>query len=199
MLTEKFKSEKMEYSCYYVHFNQFPVSIVYVKKEEDLYILITCFEDDDEVTYYTNEYVIKFEELKEFPILYEDYILSLLLTNDISDMKKDEYNHYYIDCGVNWKKMRFTKKGFTYTGFDTTKHLKDTIDWEMENDLKKDYDLIKLNRKFMFGSDLYILQKEKEEKEEKEEGYVDYRKYINDYKEEKTIEELDKIYEKYKK
>lgn len=189
----------MEYSCYYYHSNHSPASIVYVKNNEKIYIRISYFSDnfEEKISYNYNDFIIIFEDLKRFPILYECYLLSLILTEDISKMKIDEYGNYYIDSQVCWKKMRFTKKsGLNYTSYDMSKDLNDNINWKENNmnNLINYYEkVLKNDSRFMYGFELYITQKENKQNEEKILIYNINMKL----KEEKTEKEFQEFYEKY--
>jgi hypothetical protein len=189
----------LEYSCYYYHSNSTPASIVYVKKNNNIYIRITHFADDfeEEISYNYKEFIITLEDLKTFSILYECYLLSLLLTDDITKMKIDEYGNHYIDSYVCWKGMRFAKKcGLNYASYDMSKDLNEIINWKRYNinKLKNYYEKNLINNtRFTGGFELYITQKE-DKSDEKDPIYM----IKKEVKKEKTKEELEELYEKYK-
>lgn len=191
--------EEIQYSCYYYHSNHSPASIVYVKKNNKIYILISYFANDfeEDITYNYREFLIILDDLKTFPILYECYLLSLLLTDDITKMKIDEYGNHYIDSDVCWKKMRFAKKcGLNFASYDMSKDLNETINWEIYNmnNLKDYYEKNLINNtRFTGGFELYITQKE-DKSDEKDQIYM----IKMEVKKEKTKEELEELYEKYK-
>ena len=191
--------EEIQYSCYYYHSNSTPASIVYVKKNDNIYIQISHFADDfeEEITYNYKEFIITLDDLKTFSILYECYLLSLLLTDDITKMKIDEYGNHYIDSYVCWKGMRFTKKcGLNYASYDMSKDLNETINWKRYNinKLKNYYEKNLINNtRFTGGFELYITQKE-DKSDEKDPIYI----IKMEVKKDKTKEELEELYEKYK-
>lgn len=116
----------MEYSVYYYHSNYDAKTFAFIRQNDLVKVVIghlLNFEDD---SYEQFEFIITMERLKTLKKLYLNYMLSLLLTENV---KKLTYCHqgpwmgfvdnvWCISCKKNWKGMYFTKN-FTYSyGFE---------------------------------------------------------------------------------
>lgn len=99
----------MEISCYYLHFNRFPRSIVFIRNNDLVYI----------TTNNIGSVVISFDELMSYETLYGYYLLSLHFTQDITKVTYFEEgrpwaftcsddNKWCISAKVFWKTMYIT-------------------------------------------------------------------------------------------
>ena len=116
----------MEISCYYYHGNVTSKAFAFIKEGDNIYV---------EIAYLTHklsglnlkrcDFVIQFEELKQYRKLSEYYQLSLILTdnsnqltyNESGDFMGFESHKWCIPCKRNWKGVCFSDNYLCNFGF----------------------------------------------------------------------------------
>lgn len=93
-----------EFSCFYIHYNRNPVNFTFIKYEKFMKIMLQ-----------DRTIVIEFQNLKNYKILFDFYILSLLCTENTSKIdymydEMDETIIYGISTEKIWKYLYFYGK-----------------------------------------------------------------------------------------
>ena len=89
----------IEISCFYIHYIREPVNFTFIKYEKFMKI---CLQ--------TRIIILEIENLKKYPILFQFYILSLLCTENTSNIDYYFYENcviYGVSTKQQWKKSRF--------------------------------------------------------------------------------------------
>jgi len=95
----------MLFTYYHYHSNRNTNTVLFVKEKDIINVYVNLNYED-----YTGIplLVITEENMKNYPILYKIYIVSLMLTEDPSNLNIDEDGHYGIRKKTIWKNLYIT-------------------------------------------------------------------------------------------
>jgi hypothetical protein len=102
-------------------------------KDEDKGIINVLLDISDYSRYYNDRimiFIMTEEKMKEYPVLYNLYIISIMLTKDSAQLSKDEYG-YYISKRTIWKNLYITKN---YNGEKTHMAYYPVMSYELSTD-----------------------------------------------------------------
>ena len=109
----------MLFSCYHYHSYRNSSFLIFIKDE--VKGIINVYIDIDNGNYCRSNYtrimifVMTEDKMKEYPILYNLYIISIMLTQDSTQLSKNEYG-YFIKKRTIWKNLYITED---YNGENT--------------------------------------------------------------------------------
>ena len=120
----------MEYSIYYFHSNRLTKTFTFIRNENFIEVDVKYVSDmmEEEYSYINFKFIISIEEIKSCKKLYEYYLLSLLLTEDIHKLTYSEdscdfmgftKNVWRFSFKKNWKGMYFTEQYGNNYGLET--------------------------------------------------------------------------------
>ena len=141
----------VEVSCFYVHYNRDPVNFTFIKYDNFMKIILQ-----------KRKIIIKIENLKNYEMLYHFYILSLLCTEDTSNIYKinDIFNEknfiYAISTQKFWKNLHLT---YYYTPIILEKNqFKNPLlskEPKKETGIKKQNKLLKMMSNYYYNGHIF--------------------------------------------
>jgi len=93
----------MLYTCYDYHSNRNPDCLIFMTDKG----IINVY-DNPTYDYAHRLFVMTEEKMKEYPVLYEKYKISMMLTEDATKLSEDEHG-YYISKKTIWKNLYITQ------------------------------------------------------------------------------------------
>lgn len=125
----------MEITCYYYHGNTISKAFAFIKEHDSIYVDVVYFRRKSSGLNLTKcDFVISFDDLKQYKKLSEYYELSLILTKKNTQLEYKEEGDFMgfdahkwcIPCKRNWKGVCYSDKyicnyGFTHYPQNPTK------------------------------------------------------------------------------
>jgi hypothetical protein len=96
-------TKRMLYTCYDYHSNRNPDCLIFMTDKG----IINVY-DNPTYDYAHRLFVMTEEKMKEYPVLYEKYKISMMLTEDATKLSEDEHG-YYISKKTIWKNLYITQ------------------------------------------------------------------------------------------
>jgi hypothetical protein len=175
----------MEYSIYYFHSNYLTKIYTFIRDENLIEVNVLSVYDIMDEEYTKFKFIISIEEMKSCKKLYEYYLLSLLLTEDVNKLTYDDSidfmgytkNVWRFSFKKNWKGMYFTENFCNNYGLETYPE-KGSIIIDEHNEEQKKYgkEFIKRNE---FSTPNYLSKYIKIEIKKIEEELLKIEKDVN--------------------